>query len=261
MASWVERLLRASPASASSEASSLSALQDDAFLGFVNHELRTPLSAILGYAEILQEDAIFLDQKDFLPDLQKIQRASEHMLALVDDVVDLSRMDAGRLALAVEEFQPGEIVSEVERDARFVLERSFCTLDTEIPEGLPLVRGDRGKVRRSVSNLVRHALGLAQKGTLRLSVAAEAQRVVYRVEHADLSGRAADLSSTVAATTRSSSGLPQFHGSGLGLVITERFVRLMGGEIALEPTEGGAALRMSVPLAPVAVVAKSAEAR
>lgn len=229
-------------------------LHDDAFLAFVSHELRTPLTAIIGYSEILQEDAVFLDQKDFLPDLKKIQMASEHLLALVDDIVDLSRIDAGKMDIQFEEFQPAVIVHEVAKDARQVLDRTFCTLETESEPGLPLVRADRAKVRRGVSNLLRHALGLATQGALKLSVSqiarGEERRVRYAVHHPQLTLRPRDLKAIVDGASRSSSGLPQYHGSGLGLVITERFCRLMGGELAAEPADKGAILAMTLPLAP-----------
>lgn len=227
-------------------------LRDDAFLAFISHELRTPLTAIIGYSEILQEDAVFLDQKDFLPDLKKIQMASEHLLALVDDIVDLARVDAARMDLAVEEFKPGAIVNEVAKDARVVLDRTFCTLVTDIAPDLPSMKADRAKVRRGVSNLVRHAVGLAAQGTLKLSVGlvtvGDEQRMRFAVHHPDLKLKARDLKAIVDGAGRSATGLPQYHGSGLGLVITERFCKLMGGELSAEQADRGVVLAMTVPI-------------
>ena len=237
-------------------------LQDDAFLAFVSHELRTPLTAIIGYSEILQEDAVFLEQKDFLPDLKKIQAASEHLLALVDDIVDLSRIDAGKADVMIEEFKPGAVATEVAKDARTLLDRSFCTLEVDIAPDLPTMRGDRGKVRRSVSNLVRHALGLAAQGQLRLTVSSTTKdgvtRIKYGIHHPELKLRPRDFKAIVDGASRSASGLPQFHGSGLGLVITERFSRMLGGELAAEAAEKGAVLVMTLPLDPPASVVNPA---
>jgi signal transduction histidine kinase len=235
-------------------------LQDDAFLAFVSHELRTPLTAIIGYSEILQEDAVFLEQKDFLPDLKKIQAASEHLLALVDDIVDLSRIDAGKADLSIEEFKAGNIAMEVAKDARALLDRSFCTLEVDVAADLPVMRGDRAKVRRGVSNLLRHALGLAAQGQLRLSANAVTKdgvtRIKYGVHHPELKLRPRDFKAIVDGASRSASGLPQFHGSGLGLVITERFCRMMGGELTAEASEKGAILVMTLPIEPPASLVK-----
>lgn len=258
MAGIFDFLRRIRPAAAAPEvpvASRGGPLVDDAFLAFISHELRTPLTAIIGYSEILQEDAVFLDQKEFVPDLRKIQMASEHLLALVDDIVDLARVDAGRMDLVAEEFRPSGVVSEVVKDARGLLDRTFCTLDSEVAPDLPMMTGDRAKVRRGVSNLVRHVVGLATQGrvVLTASVTGDEQnrRIRFAVQHAELKLKPRDLQAILDGASQSSSGLPQYHGSGLGLVITERFCRLMGGELIVEPAEGGGVvLAMSLPPSP-----------
>ena len=117
-------------------------------------------------------------------------------------------------------------------------------------------------MRRSVSNLLRHALGLAAQGQLRLTVAAFTKdgvtRIKYGVHHPELKLRPRDFKAIVDGASRSASGLPQFHGSGLGLVITERFSRMLGGELTAEPAEKGAVLVMTLPLVPPAPVVKAA---
>jgi signal transduction histidine kinase len=240
------------PAEAVVPARATGPLNDDAFLAFISHELRTPLTAIIGYSEILQEDAVFLDQKDFLPDLKKIQMASEHLLALVDDIVDLSRVETSRMELAIEEFKPGTIVTEVAKDARVVVDRTFCTLETDIAPDLPSMKADRAKVRRGVSNLVRHAVGLASQGAIKLSVGlvnvGDQRRIRFAVHHPDLKMKSRDLKAIVDGASRSASGLPQYHGSGLGLVITERFCKLMGGDLSAEQADKGVVLAMTVPI-------------
>jgi signal transduction histidine kinase len=230
-------------------------LGDDAFLAFISHELRTPLNAIIGYSEILQEDAVFLDQKDLVPDLRKIQKASEHLIALVDDIVDLSKIDAGRMDLTIEEFKPAGLVREVVQDTRTLVDRTFCTLDVEVADDLESMRGDRIKVQRGLSNLVRHVVGLAHQGRMTLVAKAEvvdSKRLIrFSLSHSEL--RARDVRGLLETRTGANS-LPQYHGSGLGLVITDRFCRLMGGDFRVEPDASGEGviLTMIIPAEPAA---------
>ena len=226
-------------------------LADEAFLAFVSHELRTPLNAIIGYSEILQEDATFLEQKDFLPDLQKIQKASEHLLTLVDDVIDLSRLEAGRMDIALEEFRPADLVKDVVADTRALVARTLCTLEAECSPDVATMVADRAKAQRGLSNLVRHVTGLARQGTMRLEVARDPERadlIRFSLSHSDLVLRPKEVRALLEMGTRGKGGLPQYHGSGLGLVITERFCRLMGGDFLVSPTaEGGVVMTMRVP--------------
>ena len=225
-------------------------LADEAFLAFISHELRTPLNAIIGYSEILQEDAVFLEQRDFLPDLQKIQRASEHLITLVDDVIDLSRIEAGRMDLQIEEFAPADVVQDVVNDTRTLIQRTFCTLEVTCAPDVPRMRSDRGKLQRALSNTIRHVTGLARQGEMRLDVTTRLdsgrRAIDFALSHSDLLLRPKDLEPLLEA--RKSSGLPQYHGSGLGLVIAQRFSRLMGGELGVgSRDDGGVVLTMVLP--------------
>src|SRR6187399_466374 len=102
----------------------------------MSHELRTPLNAIIGYSEMLQEEAEDLDADAFLPDLQRINGAGKHLLGLINDILDLSKIEAGRMDLYVETFEVGQLVRDVESIVRPLVDKNGNTLVVECPEDI-----------------------------------------------------------------------------------------------------------------------------
>jgi len=213
------------------------------FLANMSHELRTPLNAVIGIAEMLQEDAQDDGLDDFIEPLQRINRAGKHLLGLINDVLDLSKIEAGKVDLLIEEIDVHSMVGDIANMAQSLAAKNENTLGTEFGEGVGSIRSDAMRVRQIVFNLLSNACKFTEKGKVTMTVS--------RVEH---DGRAAvafavrdsgigiseeqlgrlfqEFSQADATTTR------KFGGTGLGLVISRRLAQLMGGDIVVESVMG-----------------------
>ena len=142
----------------------------------MSHELRTPLNAIIGYSEMLQEEAEDLDAGDaFLPDLQRINAAGKHLLGLINDILDLSKIEAGRMDLFLESFEVGQLVRDVEAIVQPLVEKNGNTLVVACPDDLGTMHADQTKVRQTLFNLLSNAAKFTDHGTISLTVAAGAR--------------------------------------------------------------------------------------
>ena len=128
-----------------------------AFLASMSHELRTPLNAIIGYSEMLQEEAAELGQEDFTPDLQKIHAAGQHLLALINDILDLSKIEAGKMDLFLETFDISTMIQDVVTTVQLLAEKNANTLVVHGASDLGTMRADLTKVRQSLFNLLSNA--------------------------------------------------------------------------------------------------------
>ncbi len=124
------------------------------FLANMSHELRTPMNAIIGYSEMLQEEAEDLDQKGFIPDLQKIHGAGKHLLGLINDILDLSKVEAGKMTLFLEEFEVTKLVQEVAATVQPLVTKNSNKLVIECPEDIGVMRADVTKLRQTLFNLL-----------------------------------------------------------------------------------------------------------
>ncbi len=214
------------------------------FLANMSHELRTPLNAVLGYSEMLQEEAEDRGLDGFIPDLKSIHAAGKHLLELVNDVLDLSKIEAGKMDLFLEDFPLATMLDDVERTIRPLIGEKENELVVTRGE-LGTMRGDLTKVRQTLFNVLSNAAKFTDHGTIRLEAETkdEAGRrwVVFRVTdsgigmNAEQRGRLFEpFVQADASTTR------KFGGTGLGLAISRRFCHMMGGDIqaASEPGQG-----------------------
>jgi signal transduction histidine kinase/CheY-like chemotaxis protein len=140
------------------------------FLANMSHELRTPMNAIIGYSEMLQEEAEDLGQKGFIPDLQKIHGAGKHLLGLINDILDLSKVEAGKMTLFLEEFEVAKLVNEVSATVQPLVARNGNKLEVNCPVDIGLMRSDVTKVRQTLFNLLSNASKFTEKGVVRLEV-------------------------------------------------------------------------------------------
>src|SRR5947209_10391131 len=140
------------------------------FLANMSHELRTPMNAIIGYSEMLQEEAEDLGQPGFVPDLQKIHGAGKHLLALINDILDLSKIEAGRMTLFIEEFDVAKLVNEVATTVQPLVAKNGNKLEVNCQADLGPMRADVTKVRQTLFNLLSNASKFTDKGVIRLSV-------------------------------------------------------------------------------------------
>ena len=214
------------------------------FLANMSHELRTPLNAVIGYSEMLYEEAEDQGLEDFIPDLQKIHRAGKHLLDLINDVLDLSKIEAGRMELFLETFDASDTVREVAMTVQPLMEKNCNTLTVECDPNLGLMYADLTKVRQNLMNLLSNAAKFTEKGAIRLEAAREREAVgddwlIFRVSDTGIGMTPEQrerlfepFTQADASTTR------KFGGTGLGLAITRRFSQMMGGDVVVESEPG-----------------------
>jgi signal transduction histidine kinase len=224
------------------------------FLANMSHELRTPLNAIIGYSEMLQEEAEDLDADTFLPDLQKINAAGKHLLGLINDILDLSKIEAGRMDLFIESFDVRHLVNDVESIVQPLVEKNGNTLVIEVGDDLGTMHADQTKVRQTLFNLLSNAAKFTDHGTISLTVQREPDDwLTFAVLDTGIGmteeqlGRLFEAFSQAEASTRSKYG-----GTGLGLAISRHFCRLMGGDLTVESVHGqGSTFTVHLPIAGV----------
>jgi signal transduction histidine kinase/DNA-binding response OmpR family regulator len=215
------------------------------FLAKMSHELRTPMNAIIGYSEMLEEEAEEAGQDDFIPDLQKIRAAGKHLLSLINDILDLSKIEAGRMELHLERFDIRQMVDEVASTVRPLVDGNANTLAVDCPEGVGEMCSDLVKVRQGLFNLLSNACKFTERGTVRLGVerrpGREGDRIVFSVSDTGI-GMSPDQMTHIfeAFGQADSSTTRRFGGTGLGLTITKLFAAMLGGSIDVtsEPGEG-----------------------
>ena len=213
------------------------------FLANMSHELRTPLNAILGYSEMLIDEANESGQEAFLPDLQKIQAAGRHLLALIDDVLDLTMIEAGRMDLFLERFELADVIGEVAAAIEPLLSKNANTLSVEYPPDIGSIYADPDKVSQSLFNLLSNACKFTHQGSITLEAAREARDgadwVIFRVRDTGIGMTSEQLSRLFEAFTQAdASATRRYGGTGLGLTISRHFCRMMGGDITVESAFG-----------------------
>ena len=221
-----------------------------AFLANMSHELRTPLNAIIGYSEMLYETAEDEGQEAFLTDLEKITQAGRHLLSLINDILDLSKIEAGRMEIYLEEVDLGNLVEEVRAIVEPLASVNKNRLEIDCPPELPPLRTDRTKLKQSLLNLLSNASKFTQEGELTLRVAAAANEISFVVRDSGIGMTEEQLgrlfqafSQADASTTR------RYGGTGLGLAITKKFCEMLGGRIEVESTPGeGSAFTIVLPV-------------
>ncbi|MBI4326091.1 MAG: hypothetical protein HY674_12610 [Chloroflexi bacterium] len=140
------------------------------FLASMSHELRTPLNAIIGYSEMMEEEAPEIGAESMVPDLQKVQAAAKHQLGLINDILDLSKIEAGKMTLFVEEFDVAKLVNEVAATVRPLVAKNANKLEVHCPSDIGTMRTDQTKLRQTLFNLLSNASKFTEQGTIRLSV-------------------------------------------------------------------------------------------
>jgi signal transduction histidine kinase/CheY-like chemotaxis protein len=213
------------------------------FLANMSHELRTPLNAIIGYSEMLEEDAQASGQKEFVSDLQKIRSSGKHLLGLINDVLDLSKVEAGKMKLFLETFDVGNLIEEVVATARPLVEKNGNNLEVRCAGDVGQIREDVTKVRQVLLNLLSNAAKFTERGEVSLEVVREADVtgswVVFRVRDSGIGMTPEQTAKLFQAFTQADgSTMRKYGGTGLGLALSRKFCVMMGGDINVESEAG-----------------------
>ena len=231
------------------------------FLANMSHELRTPLNAIIGYSEMLQEDAADLGAEQFTDDLRKINAAGKHLLELINAVLDLSKIEAGKMELYLETFDVASLVQDIAAVIQPLAAKNANRLEVQFPATIGAMRADLTKVRQALFNLLSNACKFTDRGTVVLAVARETvdarDVMTFTVSDTGIGMTGEQLarlfeafSQADAATTR------KYGGTGLGLALSRRLCRMMGGDVTAASESGrGSTFTIRLP----AEVAEPAE--
>lgn len=234
------------------------------FLASMSHELRTPLNAIIGYSEMVQEELEDLGQQSVIPDIGKIHAAGKHLLGLINDILDLSKIEAGKMTLYPETFDVGQLVKDVAATVQPIIRKNNNRLEIDCGEEIGAMHADQTKVRQVLFNLLSNAAKFTERGIIRLRATREAAALGRNAEGASVPSepklacvpgfigwiRFEVMDSGIGMTPEQLSNLFQafsqadasttkrYGGTGLGLAISRNLCRMMGGELTVE-SEGG----------------------
>ncbi len=227
-------------------------LAKSTFIANMSHELRTPLSAIIGYSEMLKEEVGDgqADPAALETDLGKIESNARHLLGLINDVLDLSKIESGKMEVFAEDFEIEPMVRDIAATIDSLIGKKGNTLVLQIGDALGSMHSDTTKIRQTLLNLLSNAAKFTEGGTITLAAEREATHVVFRVQDTGIGMTDEQLaklferfSQADASTTR------RFGGTGLGLSITKAFMAMLGGAIDVTSQPGqGSCFTVRLPI-------------
>jgi signal transduction histidine kinase/DNA-binding response OmpR family regulator/ligand-binding sensor domain-containing protein len=252
------------------EAADAASTAKSQFLANMSHELRTPLNAIIGYSEMLQEEVQDLGQGNLVPDLEKIHGAGKHLLGLINDILDLSKIEAGKMTLYLEEFPVAQMVREVASTIQPLVARNGNRLEVVCSPDIGSMRADLTKVRQTLFNLLSNASKFTERGVIRLEVAKvisdqlsvtsqeaperplvpdHCSLITFKVSDTGIGMSQEQMSRLFEAFSQAdASTTRKYGGTGLGLALSRKFCRLMGGELTVTSQPGkGSTFTITLP--------------
>ncbi len=221
------------------------------FFANMSHELRTPLNAIIGYSEILLEEANESKDAHAAADLTRIETAGRHLLRLINDVLDLAKMEAGKIELTDEPVMIAELLNRVETTVQPLISHNRNTLHIDAGQAPGSIRGDGMRLGQILINLLSNAGKFTRGGKIFLSIAANDGRIEFTVSDTGIGMSKEQVAGLFDEYMQGSTSIAREHGgTGLGLAITRQLVELMGGTISVDSEPGkGSTFAVSLPLA------------
>jgi signal transduction histidine kinase len=221
------------------------------FLANMSHEFRTPLNAILGYTSMLLQ-GVFGGMADSQRNsLSRIDTSGRHLLALINDILDISRIEAGKMPVHLAEFPLPELIAEVMAEVEPIVSRTRLSLSRELPLDLPSLHSDRAKVKQIVLNLLTNALKFTPEGLVKISAIWDphSDRVLVAVTDTGIGIAPGDQARIFEDFSQAdSSPTRAYGGAGLGLAICRRLASMLGGQIRLDSVVGrGSTFTLMVP--------------
>lgn len=249
------------------------------FLANMSHELRTPLNAIIGYSEMLEEELGATGQQELIPDLQKIHAAARHQLGLINDILDLSKIEAGKMTLFLEDIDVAKMIEDVATTLQPLMAKNANRLVVDCPPTVGRIRADVTKVRQILFNLLSNACKFTQNGEIMLRAARSpdpvagtspparaegslsAETLVLTVADTGIGMSSEQLSKLFQAFSQAdASTTRRFGGTGLGLAITRKFCQMMGGDLTVQSEMGkGSTFTVTLPAHVQALATETAQ--
>ncbi len=239
------------------------------FLANMSHELRTPLNAIIGYSEMLQEEAEDSGNEELVPDLEKIRSAGKHLLSLINDILDISKIEAGKMELYLETFDIPSLIESAVATAIPLIEKNGNILEIYCPDNLDTMHADMTKVRQVLLNLLSNAAKFTKNGKIAIAVEkinneqlkiknqeessqiliANAEFLSFRIADTGIGMNPEQLQRVFLPFTQADASTTRIYGgTGLGLAISQRFCQMMGGTIEADSKFGvGSAFTVILP--------------
>jgi len=229
------------------EAAEAANLAKNQFLANTSHELRTPLNSIIGFSQLLKEDAKELGYTDFIPDLEAIQSSGEHLLSLINDILDISQIESGQVKLYLETFEIPRLIEEVVATTQPMVEKNGNTLVVDCANDIGTMHADLLKVRQVLLNLLSNGTKFTKEGQITLKISREERSevnqldqelnssfVFFQVTDTGIGMTPEQLQLIFKAFTQAdASTTRKYGGTGLGLTISSYFCQIMGGDISV----------------------------
>ena len=222
------------------------------FLANMSHELRTPLNAIIGYSEMLIEDAED-ENEDFIPDLDKINNSGKHLLGLINDILDLSKVESGKMELYLESFELEKVIKEIESTIKPLIEKNKNSLKIDYQSNEKTMKADVTKVRQILLNLLSNSAKFTKEGDISIKVLSSERienAIDFIVADTGIGMNPEQVEKVFKPFTQADEKTTRkFGGTGLGLTITKMFAEMMGGSIEIDSEEGkGTTFTVTLPL-------------